>query len=327
MHRRIPILVLQASAALAVAGMACTPAAAQTYPAKAVRFVVPFAAGGGNDFLARDLSTQLQARLGQSFVVENRAGAGGLIGSDIVARAPADGYTLLMAANSAAIVDAASKAPPFRLARDLAGVAMVANIPMILVVANDVPARSVPELIDLLKRNPGKLNYASAGPGTIMHMTAEVFSAATGTSMTHIPFKGASQMVPEVIAGRVQVLFGAANSLIPFIKSGQVRALAVAGGSRWSGMPDLPTIAESGVPGFDLNIWYGVLAPKATPRPVIDKLNREINAYLATPAARQVLAAQGMEPMIGTPKQFDELVETDVERWTAVARKIGFSME
>ncbi|MDX3908039.1 MAG: tripartite tricarboxylate transporter substrate binding protein [Pigmentiphaga sp.] len=301
-------------------------ASAQSYPGRPVRFVVPFATGGGNDFLARDLGNELQVRLGQSFIVENKTGAGGLIGSDLVARAPADGYTLLMAANSAAIVDAASKAPPFRLSRDLAGVAMVANIPMILVVSNNVPAKSVQELIALLKEKPGAYNYASAGPGTIMHMTSEVFAAETGTSMVHVPFKGASQMIPEVIAGRVQVLFGAANSLIPFIKSGQVRALSVAGAKRWQGMPELPTLMESGVP-VDLNIWYGVLAPKATQRPVIDKLNKEINAYLATDAARQKLAAQGMEPMIGTPEEFDTLIKNDVERWTQVAKQVGFMIE
>jgi len=301
-------------------------ALAETYPAKPVRFVVPFATGGGNDFLARDLASELQAKLGQSFVVENKPGAGGLIGSDIVARAPADGYTILMAANSAAIVDAASKAPPFRLARDLAGVAMVAEIPMILVVSNNVPAKSVKELVALLKEKPGAYNYASAGPGTIMHMTSEVFAAETGTSMVHVPFKGASQMVPEVIAGRVQVLFGAANSLIPFIKSGQVRALSVAGAQRWQGMPHLPTLMESGIP-IDLNIWYGVLAPKATPRPIIEKLNKEINAYLATDVAKKKLAAQGMEPLMGTPEQFDALVKNDVERWTRVASQVRFSID
>lgn len=319
------VLNILSAALLALA--AVSVAQAQSWPSRPIRFVVPFGPGGGNDFLAREIAQDLLKRLGQPVVVENRAGAGGAIGTDIVAKAPADGYTILMAANSAVIGAATSRSLPYDFLKDLTAVALVSTIPIVLVVHPDVPAKNVAEFIAVLKGAPGKLNYASAGPGTVMHMVSELFASATGTKMEHIPFKGAGQMVPELVAGRVQVLFGAANSIQAFMKTGQLRPLAVTSSTRSPSFPSLPTVADSGVPGFDADLWYGVLAPSATPREIIARLNREINAFLTEKPARERLALQAMELRTGTPEEFNAIMRSDFERWTRVSTEIGFKMD
>ncbi len=300
---------------------------AGSYPARQVRIVVPFLPGGGNDFLARDMGRVLQESLGQSFVVENKAGAGGLIGSDVVAKADADGYTLLMAANTATIVDATTAKPPFSLARDLAGVAMVASMPMLLVVNPQLEVETTAELIKLAKAQPGTLNFASSGPSTVQHMAGELFNATAGVEMVHVPFKGASQMMPELLANRVQVLIGPANSVLPYIRSGQLKAFGVAGTQRWSAMPDLPTVAESGLPGYQIDLWYAVLAPKNTPRATVEKLNGAINAYLRAPATLTAFEAQALTPWPSTPDEVDALIERDVARWKGIAKQIGLGSD
>ena len=319
--------VVNILSAMLLALAASSLSQAQTWPSKPIRFVVPFGPGGGNDFLAREISTDLMKRLGQPVVVDNRPGAGGAIGTDIVAKAPADGYTILMAANSAVIGAAVSRSLPYDFLKDLTAVAVVSNIPIVLVVHPDVPAKNLAEFIAVLKREPGKLNYASAGPGTVMHMATELFTSVTGTKMVHIPFKGAGQMVPELVAGRVQVLFGAVNSIQAFMKTGQLRPLAVTSSTRSPSFPSIPTVAESGVPGFDVDLWYGVLAPSATPREIIARLNREINACISEKPARARLASQGMEARSGTPEEFNAIMRSDFERWNRVSAEIAFKMD
>lgn len=321
--RRVLNILAAALLALTVSSLA----QAQSWPSKPIRFVVPFGTGGGNDFLAREIANDLMKRIGQPVVVENRAGAGGAIGTDAVAKAPADGYTILMAANSAVIGAAVSRSLPYDFLKDLTGVAVVSNIPIVLVVHPDVPAKNLAEFIAVLKGAPGKLNYASAGPGTVMHMATELFASATGTKMEHIPFKGAGQMVPEIVAGRVQILFGAVNSIQAFMKTGQLRPLAVTSSTRSPSFPSLPTVAESGVPGFDVDLWYGVLAPSATPREIVARLNREINAFISEKPARARLALQGMEARTATPEEFNTIMRSDFERWSRVSKEIGFKMD
>lgn len=319
--------VLNILSAVLLGLAASSVAHAQNWPAKPIRFIVPFGPGGGNDYLARDLANELPKRLGQPVVVENRAGAGGAIGTDIVAKAPADGYTILMAANSAVIGAAASKSLPYDFLKDLTAVALVSTMPVVLVLHPDVPAKNVAELIAALKREPGRLNYASGGPGTVMHLAAELFASATGTKMEHIPFKAAGQFVPELVAGRVQILFGAVNSIQAFMKNGQLRPLAVTSSTRSPTFPSLPTMAESGVPGYDVDLWYGVLAPSATPREVIARLNREINALVTEKPARERLALQAMDARTGTPEEFNAIMRADFDRWSRVSKEIGFRMD
>lgn len=322
-NRRVLNILSAALLALATSSVA----QAQTWPSKPIRFVVPFGPGGGNDFLAREIATDLMKRLGQPVVVDNRPGAGGAIGTNLVAKAPADGYTILMAANSAVIGAAVTRSLPYDFLKDLTGVAVVSNIPIVLVVHPDVPAKNLAEFIAVLKGAPGKLNYASAGLGTVMHMATELFASATGTKMVHIPFKGAGQMVPEIVAGRVQVLFGAVNSIQAFMKTGQLRPLAVTSSTRSPGFPSLPTVAESGVPGYDVDLWYGVLAPSATPREVIAGLNREINAFVIEKQTRERFALQGMEVRTGTPEAFNTVMRSDFDRWARVSTEIGFKLD
>jgi tripartite-type tricarboxylate transporter receptor subunit TctC len=300
---------------------------AQSFPNRAVKLVVPFAPGGGNDFLARDIAQVLQQRYKQSIVVENRPGGGGLIGSAQVAKGPADGYTWLMAANSAAIIDATREDAPFSLVKDLTPVGMVADMPIMLVVSPETGVRNVRELIALAKRQPGVLNFASSGPGTVQHMAAALFDSLAGTKMVHIPFKGASQMVPELLANRVQVLFGPANTLQQLVQSGKLVALAVTGDRRWGAMPDLPTVAEDGLPGYKVDLWYALLVPSRTPPEIVAALNRDLNAYLDMNDTRERFKAQALTPANSTPADAAKRISDDVTLWRGVAKRIGFKAE
>jgi tripartite-type tricarboxylate transporter receptor subunit TctC len=312
---------------LCVLLMLSSLALAQPYPARPIRIVVPFAPGGGNDVLAREIANELAKRLGQPVLVENRPGAGGAIGADVVAKASADGYTLLMGNNSLAIQAATSKNIPYDGVNDFAGVAMVASISIALVVTPGVPARNVEEFVAYLKQNPGKLNYGSGGPGAIQHLAALVFESMTGTKMVHVPFKGAAQVIAEMMAGRVEVFFGAINTLLPPMRSGKLRALAVAGQKRSPSAPDVPTIAESGVPGYDVDIWLAILAPRRTPPEIIQRLNREINDSLSLPEVQRRISVHGMEVQLRSAEQLDALIRTDFERWRKLVRDTGLQVE
>jgi len=328
---RIRSLQSSASSRLAVLslglaiGCMASVATAQTYPDRAVKIVVPFSPGGGNDYLARDIASMLTSRHGQTVVVENKPGAGGAIGSAQVVRGAADGYTLLMAANTAAIVDATRTDLSFSLTKDLVGVGMVADMPIVLVVNPKVGVRNVSELIAEAKRKPGSLNYASSGPGTVQHMAAALFDSLAGTQMVHIPFKGASQMMPEIVANRIQVLFGPANTVMPHIRAGTLTAIGVAGDKRWSELPDVPTIAEQGLAGYKVDLWYALLAPAKTPPAIIDALNKDLQAYADDPATIERFKGQALTPAKSPPAEMNARMAQDVALWKDVARKINFS--
>jgi tripartite-type tricarboxylate transporter receptor subunit TctC len=311
-------------ASLALASMSAVYAAnGENYPDKTVRVVVPFLPGGGNDFLGRDMSQALQKEMNTSFVVENKAGAGGLIGSDFVAKSKPDGYTLLVAANTATMVDATTTNAPFSLEKDLAGVGMMASMPLLLVVSSELGVKTTAELIQLAKSKPGELNYASSGPGTVQHMAGALFAAQADIKMEHVPFKGASQMIPELLANRVQVLIGPANSVLPFIKAGKLVALGVSTDQRWNAMPDVPTISESGVPGYKMDLWYALMVPRQTPKAVVQTLNTKLNEYLNQPETRARYDGQAMTPWPSTPQEVDTLIASDIARWKKVAKEIG----
>ena len=309
-----------------VTSVVSTPALAQDYPNSPIKIVVPFTPGGGNDFLARDIGGMLSQKYNQSVVVENRPGAGGAIGSAQVARSPADGYTLMIAANTAAMVDATRSDLTFSLTEDFNSIGKVADMPIMLVVNPELGVKTVQELIALAKSKPGMLNYASSGPGTVQHMAAALFAEITGTEMEHVPYKGASQMMPEILANRIQVLFGPANSVLPHIKSGGLVPLGVASNERWQEMPELPTIAEQGVDGYHVDLWYAFLAPAGTPKEIIAKLNRDLNTYLDDADTRKRYMGQALTPAKSTPEEMDQRMVDDEALWKGVAKKINLQL-
>jgi tripartite-type tricarboxylate transporter receptor subunit TctC len=319
------VYVRAASIACATGWLACIPAAyAQTpYPTKPVRLVVPFAPGGGTDILARMLGQKLRESLGQTFVVDNRAGAGGNVGAELVAKSPADGYTLLMGTISTHAVNISLyKNLPYHPTRDFSPVARVADVPNILVVFPGLPAKTTKEFIELARSAPKPFNYSSAGNGTSGHLTAELFKSMLKVELTHIPYKGAGPATSDVIAGQVQATFGNILSAMPHVKSGRLRALGVTGDKRSAALPEVPTIADT-VPGFVAVGWFGVFTPKGTPAAVVARLNSAINAALELPDVRERMAVEGAEPGSGTAKQFGELVEREIVKWGDLVRATG----
>src|SRR5258708_7014317 len=276
--------------------------AQERYPSKPLRIVVPFAPGGSTDIFARLVGDRLSSALGQAVVIENRAGAGGNIGADAVAKSAPDGYTLLMATTGVmAINNALYKSMTYDAAKDFEPVVFIASITNVLIVPPDLPARSVAELVALAKREPGKLSFASSGAGSSTHMSAELFKSLTGTDILHIPYKGSGQALPDLIAGRVSMMFENMPGAVSHIKAGKVRALAVTGLKRASAMPELPTVAESGVPGYESLSWSGIAAPAGTPKEIIRKINGQAAAILATPETSAKLPAQAAEAAGGSP--------------------------
>jgi tripartite-type tricarboxylate transporter receptor subunit TctC len=328
-------LRLSAAIAAAVLALAAAHAGAQSpstgsgqaYPSKPVRFVVPSSAGGGTDIIARALGQKLSLALGQQFVVENRPGAGQMIGIELVARAPADGYTLLMAASTLAINPIMYKKVSYDPVRDFAPITQAASLPNVLVVHPSMPVKSVAELIALAKREPGKLAYASAGVGTSPHMSVELLKHMAGIDMLHIPYKGTGPGVIDVLAGQVKVMTPNVLTALPHIKSGRLRALAVTSGKRTDALPGVPTIAEAGVPGYESVQWYGVLAPAGTPRDVVQRLYTEIAKALRSGDVRERLAADGAEPVGNTPEEFAAFIRAEIDKWAKVARAAGIQPE
>jgi tripartite-type tricarboxylate transporter receptor subunit TctC len=301
--------------------------AQERYPSKPLRIVVPFAPGGSTDIFARLVGERLGAALGQPVVVENRAGAGGNIGAEAVAKSPPDGYTLLMATTGVmAINNALYKSMTYDAAKDFEPVIFIASITNVLIVPPDLPVKNVAELVALAKREPGKLSFASSGAGSSTHMSAELFKSLTGTDILHIPYKGSGQALPDLISGRVSMMFENAPGAVSYIKAGKVRALAVTGLKRAAAMPELPTVAESGVPGYESLSWSGLAAPAGTPAAIIRKLNAETAVILATPDMRAKLAEQGAEAIGGPPEQFAEHVRAEREKWTRLIRSRGISV-
>lgn len=316
------------AAALAMA--ACTAVAfaqAPAYPAKPVRIVVPYPAGGTTDIIARLAAAQLSERLRQPFVVENRAGASGAIGSVAVAQAAADGYTLVMGtASSHGINSALQKNLPYDAVKDFAPVTVVASTPNIIVVHPSVPARTLGELLALAKARPGQINFGSTSPGGSPHMSAELFKMMAGVDMTHVPYKGASPMLTDLMGGQIQAGFDNLPSTIAFVRSGKLRALAVTTAQRWPGAADIPTVAES-VPGYEVSGWFGLLAPAGTPKAVLDTLQTAVAQAVRDPEVTRQLRNLGAEPVASRPEVFARQIRADVDKWRGVVKATGVTLE
>ena len=307
---------------LVLIAMALSVHGQERYPSKPLRIVVPFAPGGSTDIFARLVGERLGSALGQPVVIENRAGAGGNIGADVVAKGAPDGYTLLMATTGVmAINNALYKSMTYDAAKDFEPVIFIASITNVLIVPPELPARNVAELIALAKSQPGKLSFASSGAGSSTHMSAELFKSLTGTDILHIPYKGSGQALPDLISGRVSMMFENAPGAVSYIKAGKVRALAVTGLERSAALPELPTVAESGVPGYESLSWSGLATPAGTPKEIIQKINRETRAILATPEMRAKLAEQGAEAVGGPPEQFAGHIRAEREKWSRLIRE------
>ena len=310
--------------ALALFGMA---ALAQDFPSKPIRFIVPNPPGGASDITARVLGEKLSQRWGQAVVVENKPGAGAIIGTDFVAKAPPDGYTILLVPSSHAFNVSLYKKLPYDSVKDFAAVTQTANTPLVLAVNPSVPAKSVKELIAYAKANPGKLTYASSGSGTSLHLAAELFKSMAGVDIVHVPYKGSTAAHPDVMSGQVSMIFDTIPAVLPHIKSGKLRPLAVTGTKRSPLLPDLPTIAEAGLPGYAASSWGGVLAPAGTPKATIDKLNADLVAVLKMPDVQERLTGVGLEPVGSTPAEFEAFIKAEIAKWSKIIKEAGITAE
>ena len=317
-HRR----TLGMAAALVLLG-ALPGAQAQDFPNRSVKMIVPFGAGGPADVYARVLAQHLGEALKQPFVVENRPGAGSIIGTDAVAKSDPDGYTLLVMSNTHTVNETLTPNKPFKLMTDFAAVAPINYSDLMMVVHPSVPAKDVKEFIALAKSKPGGLNYASSGPATPYHMAGELFKAMSGTDIVHVPHKASGEARSSVLGGHVQMMFDAVTTMSNSAKQGQVRALGTTGAKRSELTPDIPTVSEAGVPGYEATIWLGVMAPAKTPQAVIDKLNAEITKIVNRPDVREAWGKQGAVPLVMSPKEFDAYLRKDIDKWADVVQKTG----
>ena len=313
--------------AIAVLAVISAPASAQSWPAKPVRIIVPFGPGGPADVYARVLGNELSEVLKQQFVIENKPGAGAVVGTDIVAKSSADGYTLLMMSNTHTTNETLISNKPYALMRDLVAVAPVNSSDLVIVVNPAVKANTLQEFIALAKAEPGKLAYASSGPGTPYHMAGELFKAMSGTDILHVPHKNSGEARNAVIGGHVQMMIDAITAMKGHIDAGQVRALATTGDKRSAVLPNVPTASEAGVPGYEATIWLGIMAPKGTPSEIVDRLNSEIAKIIAKPAIRNAWIKQGAVPMTMTPAQFDTYLKGDIDKWAKVIQRAGIKMQ
>jgi tripartite-type tricarboxylate transporter receptor subunit TctC len=311
--------------ALIVALSSPVPTWAQDYPNKNVRIVVPFGAGGPADVFSRQLAQHLSESLKQSFVVEDRPGAGSIIGSDAVAKSAPDGYTLLTMSNTHTTNESLTPNKPFQLMRDFVPVAAINYSDLVMVVHPSVPAKDLKEFIALAKSKPGQLNYASSGPGTPYHMAGELFKAMSGTNLVHVPHKASGEMRNSVIGGHVQMTFDAITTMASNVKTGQVRALGTSAAKRSTVLSDVPTIAEAGVPGYESTIWLGIMAPAGTPKAIVDKLNAEINKAINRPDVKEAWDKQGAVPLVMSPAEFDAYLRKDIEKWAKVVKAAGLA--
>ncbi|HEY5217882.1 MAG TPA: tripartite tricarboxylate transporter substrate binding protein [Pseudolabrys sp.] len=318
--------ILRLAALAIVPVLLALPASAQTYPNRTVKLIVPFGAGGPADVYARILAKYLSEETKQSFVVEDRPGAGALIGTDAVAKSAPDGYTLLVMSNTHTTNESLLSNKPYELMRDFLPVATINYSDLLMVVHPSVEAKTVAEFIALAKKEPGKLNYASSGPGTPYHMAGELFKAMSKTDIVHVPHKASGDMRNSVLSGNVQMMFDAITVMSALAKDGKVRALATTGAQRNPLTPDLPTVAET-VPGYEATIWLGVMAPKGTPKEVITFLNTAINKVIELPAVKEVWAKQGAIPLVKTPAEFDAYLRKDIEKWANVVKVSGAKIQ
>lgn len=322
-HRR-PIVAALALAGLLLSGL---PLAAQSYPERPVRLIVPFAAGGGSDSVGRAIAQKLSETLGQNVVVENRPGAGGSIGATYVAKAAPDGYTLLLGSTSEiAQYPHVSANVPYDPQKDFAPVALIATVPLVLTVAQKLPVSNVQELIATARKNPGKLNYGSAGTGSTTHLAMALFADMTGIDMVNVPYKGSAPVVTDLLAGNLDLAMPTMSAALPHAGGGKLKLIAVSTAKRAKALPDVPTIAESGVPAYATGLWTGLLAPAKTPRPIIEKLHAATAAALKTPELLKILNSQGAEPSGSTPEEFAQEIAREFETWRAVVQKTGIKI-
>lgn len=312
--------------------LACAPAvsvaqkAAKDYPSKPIRLIVPYAAGGGLDFIAHSMAQRITRSTGQNLFVDNRGGAGGAIGTDAVAKSPPDGYTILMTSSAHASLPNVMKSLPYDAVADFTPITLVArNVGLVLVVHPSVPARSIRELIALAKAHPGKLNYGSGGVGSITQFSAELFNMMAGTQIAHVPYKGVGQAVIDVLAGRIDACYIVGPGVLEHIRSGRLRALGIAAPTRWSGLPDVPTIAEGGVKGYSYDIWYGFWFPAGTPGEYVTRIRSEVVKVFEDPEAKRTFAEQGYILVGSTPQEFSKTIVDEIELHRRLVAQMGFT--
>ena len=308
--------------------LAAATASAQTkYPDRPIRIIVPLAPGGGSDYTARFIGVRLADRIGQSVVVDTRPAASGIVGTEMVAKAVPDGYTLLLAYSTHAQSAQLFTTLPYDPIKDFAPVTEVIATPLTLLIHPSVPASNVKEFITYAKANVGKLNYGSSGPGSSPHLAAELFNSMAGIKTTHVPYKGVSQYITAQIGGEIQFSFSNMFTTMPHWQAGRLKLLATGGAKRMEAKPDLPTISEAGVAGFEALTWYGLVAPAKTPRAIIDKLQKEINAIVHSPEVRQTFVSQGNEPLANTPDEFAQVMKSDADKWGAIGKRLGVKLD
>jgi tripartite-type tricarboxylate transporter receptor subunit TctC len=313
--------LLAFSLGLAAAGLPVSRGRAEDYPSRPVTLVVPFTPGGSTDFLARTVGERMAQGLGQSVVIENRPGAGGSVGSAAVAKADPDGYTLLLGhIGTLAFNPSLYPKLPYDPVADFAPVSMLAKVPNVLVVNPEVPVSSVAELIDYARQRPGELNYSSGGNGSAAHIAMAAFASAAGLDLVHVPYKGTAPGVTDLIGGRVQMTMTGGPAVLPFVRNGKLRALAVSSTTRLTSAPELPTIAEAALPGFEASQWYGILAPVGTPDPIVQRLNAEVHSAIASPDLMAQLSEEGAEPWPTSPAEFHDIILADIDRWGQLIR-------
>jgi tripartite-type tricarboxylate transporter receptor subunit TctC len=305
--------------AAAVSISAC-PARADDYPSRPVKIIVPFGAGGPTDVYARAVADKLQKALHQPFVIENRPGAGTTIGTDVVVKAAPDGYTLLMVSGTQTVNETLYSHKPYHLMRDLVPIAPLIDSDLVLVVNPSVPAKNLGELLALARAKPGTLNFGSSGPGSNYHMAVELLKNLTGIDVVHVPYKGSTGMRTDILSGQIQMLFDSVPTMAPWIQAGKVRALGTSGTTRSPILPNVPTVAEAGVPGFQATLWVGFMAPKGTPMPIVEKLNHEITKILQDPALKEAWAKQGATPVTMAQPQFASFMQAQVDKWAKVIK-------
>jgi len=311
-----------------LAGLLLAPllALAQAYPAKPVRIVVPFAPGGGSDFTGRLIAAKLSERMGAQFLVENRAGAGGNLGAGEVVRAPADGYTLLLISASYTVNPSVYKLS-FDPVSDISPVIQISGGPYVVAVHPSVKANTLAEFVELAKKDPQKLAYGTSGQGSIMHVASEYFLDSAKIRVLHVPYKGTGPALQDTIGGQVQLVFGAIPATLPHVRAGRLRALAVTTAKRVAAAPDLPTVAESGYPGYEVTNWHGLVGPRGMPREVVERLNREINELITAEDMKKHMATEGLEPAGGSPARFGEILRSEAARWAKVVQQAGIKVE
>jgi tripartite-type tricarboxylate transporter receptor subunit TctC len=315
-----------AQAAIFLVAFSAT-AHAQSYPSRPVKIIVPFAAGGPADNYARFMAQRLQESLGQSFVVDNKPGGGSVIGTDVAAKAPADGYTLLLMSNAHTVNETLLPNKPFALMRDFVAVAPINYSDLVLVANPSLPDAKLADLIKHAKAQPGKINYASSGPGTPYHMAGELFKSMAGIYLVHIPYKGSSGARTDVIGGQVELMFDAVTTMTEQVRAGKVKALATTGKVRSAVMPDVPTMAETGVPGYEATIWLGLMAPKGTPKAIVDRLNEAVSKIANQPEVKLAWTKQGAVPMVMSPEVFDKYAKDDIAKWEKVIKSAGIKAD